>query len=206
MKRFLILALALLPAFSCTQETNLSISPDVSSFLLGPSGGEFDVVVFTNGYWKASCSDGAVSFAPDSGNFTLPMHVVVGPNEENYTKSVKIELKTSLDGNSRTSRIAITQTCEPFIFSEISEVQLGMSGGLARFTVNSNADWRLVSTSLDGIPFELEVDPQEHGPNSVTVSVRVPENLSGAVRNFAVFLALRENPETSLELRIRQEG
>ena len=204
MKRFLILALAAVLSFSCTQETNLSIAPDIHAFSFDPSGGEADVVIFTNGYWKATCEDEGVRFAPDTGNFTTPMHIVVGPNTEQYTKSVKISLTTKLDGNSRSSRIAITQDCNPFVVSEETEIQIPASGGVARFHVNSNASWQVASTLLDGAPVELDVDPLEHGPNSVTVNVRIPENLSGNLRTFTVTLALKEKPGVGVVLTVVQ--
>jgi len=204
MKRILMLVLAAALAFSCDQESNLSISPDIPSIAFGPEGGEFDVVVFTNGYWKASCDDKSVTFAPDTGNFTLPMHVVVAPNTENYTKSVRISLTTHLDGNGRTSKIAITQTCNPFIFCDKAEIQLPSSGGTARFQVNSNADWQVIDTQLDGSSVDLAVDPMEHGPNSVTVNVPVSENPSGAPRTYTVTLALKETPSVQFVLTVRQ--
>lgn len=204
MKRFLILALAAVLSFSCTQETNLSIAPDIHAFSFDPSGGEADVVIFTNGYWKATCEDESVRFAPDTGNFTTPMHIVVGPNTEQYTKSVKISLTTKLDGNSRSSRIAITQDCNPFIVSEETEIQVPASGGVARFHVNSNVSWQVASTLLDGAPVELDVDPLEHGPNSVTMNVRIPENLSGSPRTYTVTLALKEKPGVGVVLTVVQ--
>ena len=90
MKRILMLVLAASLAFSCDQETNLSIAPDIHALAFGPEGGEADVVVFTNGYWKATCDDKSVTFAPDTGNFTTPMHIVVAPNTEKFTKSARI--------------------------------------------------------------------------------------------------------------------
>ena len=204
MKRFLILALAAAMSLSCTQETNLSILPDIAAITFDPSGGEFDVVVFTNGYWKATCEDEAVTFAPDTGNFTTPMHVVVGPNTEQFTKSIRISLTTKLDGNSRSSKIAITQACNPFIFSEEAELPMPAAGGMARFHVNASLPWQVVSTLLDGSPVDLEVDPLESGPNSVTVSVRIPENPSGNPRTYTVTLALKEDPEVRVVLTVSQ--
>ena len=204
MKRILMLVLAAALAFSCDQETNLSISPDIPSIAFGPEGGAFDVVIFTNGYWKATCDDESVTFAPDTGNFTTPMHVVVVSNTERYTKSARISLTTRLNGNARSSRIAITQTCNPFIFCDVAEIQLPSSGGTARFQVNANADWQVVDTQLDGSSVDLAVDPMEHGPNSVTVNVPVSENLSGAPRTYTVTLALKETPAVRLVLTVRQ--
>ena len=78
------------------------------------------------------------------------------------------------------------------------------SGGFARFHVNSNASWQVASTLLDGAPVELDVDPLEHGPNSVTVNVRIPENLSGSPRTYTVTLALKEKPGVGVVLTVVQ--
>ena len=204
MKRILLLVLAASLAFSCDQETNLSIAPDIHALAFGPEGGEADVVVFTNGYWKATCDDKSVTFAPDTGNFTTPMHIVVAPNTEKFTKSARISLTTKLNGNGRTSRIAITQTCNPFILCDVTEVQLPSSGGTARFLVNANADWQVVDTKLDGSSVDLAVDPMEHGPNSVTVNVPVSENTTGVQRVYTVTLALKETSSVRLVLTVRQ--
>ena len=69
MKRFLLLAALLVAAAlsaSCDQETNLSVVPDVDMFTFGPDGGEFDVVVFSNGHWKATCTRFCRLYRPDA--------------------------------------------------------------------------------------------------------------------------------------------
>lgn len=210
MKRFLIIAsLVVAAVFSaaCDQETNLSVLPDRSSFSFGPEGGEFDVVVFTNGHWKASCSDEAVTFVADSGNFTSPLHVKVGPNPEQYTKSMRISLITRLDNNSRSANIAITQRCNPFLTAASTEVLIGREGGTARFSVNSDHPWRNTGVTLDGEPYAGVVDPSEGGPNRTDVALTaIPENTTGRPRTFCVTLALTEYPGVTLVLTVRQDA
>lgn len=211
MKRFLLLAsLLVVAAFSasCDQETNLSIAPDVDMFTFGPDGGEFDVVLFTNGHWKATCSDENITFAPDSGDFTAPMHVKVGPNRDNYTKSVRISLVTKLDNLSRTARIAVTQECGPFLTAASTEESVGRAGGAARFSVNSNFPWRLVGITLDGEPYdgEAEFEPATGGPNRTDAALLpIPENTTGHTRIFRITLALTDHPEVTLVLTVQQE-
>lgn len=212
MKRFLLLSAFVLVAvlsFSCDQETNLSIAPDVDSFSFGTEGGSFDVVVFTNGYWKASCPDASVTCSPDTGNFTTPMHVVVGPNTEPYTKSMRITLTSNINGNSRSARIAITQGCKPFLMADPAEGRIGREGGTARFSVNSNFRWQLAGITLDGEPDEgtARLDPVEGGPNRTEVALRdIPENTDGRPRAFRLTLVLADHPEVSLVLTVFQEG
>ena len=109
MKRFMLLAVLCLAALSCTQEAELTIAPDVGSFQLGAEGGQFDAIILTNGLWTATCEDGSVSFSPESGDYSLPIHVNVGPNEEHYTKVIRIALTAKVDKLTRTNRIVVTQ-------------------------------------------------------------------------------------------------
>lgn len=210
MKRFLLLAALLVAAAlsaSCDQETNLSVVPDVDMFTFGPDGGEFDVVVFTNGHWKATCSDESISFAPDSGDFTAPMHVKVGPNRNNFTKSVRITLVTKLDNLSRTARIAVTQECGPFLTAASTEERIGREGGTVRFSVNSDHPWRKTGVTLDGEPYAGIVEPSEGGPNRTDVALTaIPENTTGRPRTFCVTLALTEYPDVTLVLTVRQDA
>ena len=55
-------------------------------------------------------------------------------------------------------------------------------------------------------PVALTVDPERHGPNSVEVMVRIPENLTGRSRTFTVKLALEAHPEESVVLMVVQEA
>ena len=212
MKRFLLLAALLVAAAlsaSCDQETNLSVVPDVDMFTFGPDGGEFDVVVFSNGHWKATCSDESISFTPDSADFTAPMHVKVGPNRNNFTKSVRITLVSKLNNISRTARIAVTQECGPFLTAASTEETIGRESGAARFSVNSNFRWQLAGITLDGVPDEgtARFDPVEGGPNRTEVALRdIPENTDGRPRAFRLTLVLADHPEVSLVLTVLQEG
>ena len=204
MKKCLILLAWMALMAACTQESDLHITPDLASFQFDADGGSFDAVIFTNGYWHASCDDPAVTFAPDTGNFTTPMHIVVGPNEEHRTKSIRIDLLTKLDGNSRSGKIVITQACRPFIFSDETLIQMPSQGGDARFHVNANESWKVVETLCDGEPVTLSVDPVVSGPNNVDVSVRIPVNETGLVRMFTVTLALESYMDTALVLTVVQ--
>ena len=134
------------------------------------------------------------------------MHIAVGPNEEFYTKSIRIDLVSKLEGKSRNSRIVITQDCLPFIFCEEPAAQVGAEGGMIRFSVNSNASWKVAGTALDGESFSLPVDPARHGANRTDVSVMVPANDTGRARTFTVTLALEENPSTKVVLTVSQEA
>ena len=204
MKKCLILIAWMALMAACTQESDLHITPDLASFQFDADGGSFDAVLFTNGYWSASCEDAAVSFSPDTGNFTTPMHIVVGPNEEYYTKSIRINLLTRLDGSSRSGKIVITQACRPFIFSEETQQQAPAAGGDIRFHVNANESWKVSETLCDGVPVALPVDPVTYGPNSVDVTVRIPENETGLARTFTVTLVLESYLDKTLELTIVQ--
>ena len=206
MKKCLILTVCLVLLAACTQETELSIAPDIASYQFDADGGAFDVVIFTNGSWTATCEDPAVSFSPTSGDYTTPMHIAVGANDEHFTKAIRIDLITRLDGSSRTGRIVITQSCRPFIFSEESLLQAPASGADVRFHVNSNDPWKVEQTTCDGEPVALTVDPEREGPNSVEVMVRIPENPTGHPRTFTVKLALEAHPEESVVLMVIQEA
>lgn len=207
MNRILIPVLAaLLLASACDQDTELSIAPDISSFSFDSDGGEFDVVIFTNGIWTATCDDEAVTCTPASGDYTTPMHVEVGPNPERFTKAIRISLSSELDDVSRTSKIVVTQTCAPFIFCEEEYIAMPASGGTARFHVNSNDDWSLRDVTCNGEPDYLQVDPTNHAENSVEVAVRVPENTSGEKLEWEVTLALVSYPDVQVVLRIPQDA
>mgnify|MGYP002626911389 CR=1 FL=1 len=134
MKRMLLLTAVLSLLASCTQEASLTIESDVSSFQFDAGGGEFDAVIFTNGYWTATCEDQAVTVTPSSGDFSSPVHIKVGSNEENYTKVIRITLNATLDALTRTGRIVVTQQCRPFIFCDASKKTVGPEGGLVRWS------------------------------------------------------------------------
>ena len=206
MKKYSVLVSLMLLLASCTQNTQLSIAPDVASWAFDADGGSFDVVIFTNGIWTATCEDSTVVFTPASGDYTTPMHVTVGKNEEMYTKSIRIALSSKIDAISRSSRIVITQTCNPFIFCEEAEKTIGPEGGAVRFPVNADHAWKVVETALDGVAFPLTVDPSEHGANSVDVAVWIPENESGRERTFTVTLALEQDPSVNVVLTVTQKN
>lgn len=205
MKKYMLLVSLLALLASCTQDIELTVTPDVPSWTFDADGGSFDVVIFTDGSWKATCDDPAVTFAPDSGDFTMPMHVTVGKNEEMYTKSIRISLVSSYSNLSRGNRIVITQTCNPFIFCEESEKTIGAEGGAVRFSVNADHDWSVVRTTLDGEACTLTVDPSSQGPNRTEVAVWIPENETSQPRSFAVTLALDDYPDKTLTLTVTQE-
>ena len=203
MKKLLVLAFWVLLAASCTQDTELSITPDIASFQFDAEGGSFDVVIFTNGSWTASCEDPAVSFSPASGECTLPMHIEVARNDEFYTKAIRITLSSTLDALTRASRIVITQACAPFIFCEEPERQVGGEGGIVRFSVNANAAWHVAS----GAP--CPVSPQKGGPNRTEVSLVIPENAEGVARTFEVRLDLDDASGAiapTVTLKVIQQG
>ena len=204
MKKCLILLASIVMLAACTQDAELSIAPDLATFQFDADGGSFDAVIFTNGHWKATCDDPAVTFTPDSADFTAPMHIVVGPNEEHHTKSIRISLTSKLDNLSRTSKIAITQACRPFIISEETILQAPAAGGEVRFHVNANDSWKVVETTCDGEATTLAVDPLTSGPNSVEVTVRIPENTTGRARTFTVTLALESWRDCSVVLTVAQ--
>lgn len=206
MKKCLILIAWIALLAACTQETELSITPDIATFQFDADGGSFDAIIFTNGHWKATCDDPTISFAPDSGDFTAPMHIVVGPNEERHTKAIRISLISKLENLSRSSKIVISQKCRPFIFSEETLLQAPATGGEVRFHVNANDLWKVVETTCDGESVALPVDPQAGGPNSEMVTVLIPENTTGRIRTFAVKLALASWPERSVVLTVVQEA
>lgn len=206
MKKYLILAFMSLMLLSCTQESEITVEPDITSYRFDPSGGSLDVVIFTNGSWTATCADPTVTLTPDSGDYTAPMHITVGPNLDYRTKSIRVELVSRIEGKSRNGRIVLTQDCLPFIFCEEPSVRIGAAGGTARFSVNSNAPWKVAGTTMDGDSFSLPVDPLRHDANRVEVSVLIPSNDSGKVRTFTVTLALEENSSTKVVLTVSQEA
>ena len=204
MKKCLILLAWMALLTACTQETELSIVPDIASFQFDADGGSFDAVLFTNGSWTATCEDTSVSFTPTSGDYTTPMHIVVGPNEERYTKSIRISLLTKLDDISRSGKIVITQACRPFIFCEESFLQAPAAGGNVLFHINANESWKVVETLCDGAPSDLSVAPLTYGPNAVDVTVLIPENETGLARTFTVTLALESYLDKTLVLTVVQ--
>lgn len=206
MKKTLILAACMMLLAACSQDTSLSISSDIASYRFDADGGAFDAIIFTNGSWTASCEDETVSLTPSSGDYTTPMHIVVGANEEYYTKSIRITLNTKLDNLSRSGKIVITQDCRPFIFCQESRVNLTAQGGKARFSVNANESWKVTEIRCDGTPVELAVDPLVHGPNLAEVTVGIPANTTGRARSYAVTLALEAHPECTIMLTVGQEA
>lgn len=199
MKRYMLLAALCLAALSCTQEAELTIAPDVGSFQLGAEGGQFDAIILTNGLWTATCEDGSVSFSPESGDYSLPIHVNVGPNEEHYTKVIRIALTAKVDNLTRTSRIVVTQQCHPFIICDETEKTVGPEGDIVRFEVNSNDGWHAVR--VDGTDACL-FEPEEGGPNRTDFAMLIPENPDGGI--YAVRLVLDYSPATEIVLTVEQ--
>ena len=206
MKRFVILAAIAAALLSCTQESTLTLSADVPSAQFGPEGGSFNLILFTNGdSWTATCEDPAVTFSPDSGSFTTPMHVEVGENQEQYTKSIRISVTSKMEGKSRLLYIVVTQACYPFVLCNDAEKTVGAEGGTVRFTVNSDKGWVLLKTLLDGVATPLAVSPGSYGENNVTVEVKVPANDTGRRRTWSVLLAAKPAPgEEACRLTIVQ--
>ena len=201
MKRYLLLVALCLAALSCTQEAELSITPDVGAFQFDETGGQFDAIILTNGSWTASCDDPAVSFSPQSGDYSSPIHVTVGANEEMYTKVIRITLNAKLDNLTRTSRIVVTQTCAPFLFCEEATKTIGPEGGLIHFSVNSNEPWSVAQPdAISG----SQVTPLTGGPNSTIVTFDIPANGEGRERTFVAQLNLQDHPSVSLTLTVVQ--
>ena len=157
MKKTLILAACMMLLAACSQDTSLSISSDIASYRFDADGGAFDAIIFTNGSWTATCEDETVSLTPSSGDYTTPMHIVVGANEEYYTKSIRITLNTKLDNLSRSGKIVITQDCRPFIFCQESRVNLTAQGGKARFSVNADGRAGSLKLTFNSIYYEKAV-------------------------------------------------
>lgn len=198
------LVLLMVPC-SCEQDTTLTITTDILSYHVGPDGGSFDAVVFTNGIWTASSSDSlAVTITPASGDYTQPVHIEVGPNDEHFTKSIRVSLLSSVESTTRTARIAITQDCHPFLDAAETEGSVDAAGGAVRFSVNGNEEWKLVSRSCNGEPSDFAVDPSTHGPNNVDVALWIPVNETGAPRTFTAVLALVDHPSVSVTLTVHQ--
>ncbi|MBR0223155.1 MAG: BACON domain-containing protein [Bacteroidales bacterium] len=206
MKKTLIFVVCMMMLAACSQDTTLSISSDISSYRFDADGGAFDAIIFTNGSWTASCDDPSVTFTPDAGYCTTPMHISIGANEEYFTKSVRITLNTVYGSYSRTGKIVLTQDCRPFIFCEQNRLDVTAAGGKARFQVNANESWKVVETTCDGVKADLSVDPSVHGPNKVEVTVAIPANTTGLPRSFAVKLALEAHPDCSVVLTVGQEA
>lgn len=205
MKKILYLLAGLMALCACEQETSHSLVPDITSMTFGPEGGEFTSVIFTNGIWTATCDDRSVTFSPDSGDYTMPMHIKVAPNEEHYTKSMRISLTSKVGTSTRTGRIAITQTCNPFIFCDKPYMKMGAAGGVARFDVNSNEPWSLVSTTVDGVVGTVAVDPTSGKRNRIEVDLKIPANDTGKVRTFTATLALDADRSQSVILTVEQD-
>ena len=201
MTRYLIpVALCLLSLVSCTQEAAVTIAPDVGSFQFDADGGQFDAIVLTNGQWTATCDDEGVTFNPTSGDYSLPIHVTVGPNEEHYTKVIRITLTAKLDNLSRTNRIVVTQQCRPFILCEETFKTIGPEGGIVSFSVNSNDSWQ--ARHVEGTS-ECLFDPVAGGPNLTEVSLKIPANPDGAT--YALRLVLDHSPATEIVLTVHQD-
>jgi len=202
MKRYLLLALLCLAALSCTQETTLTVEPEVRDFHFGPEGGSFDVIIFTNGIWTATCSDPAITFSPASGDYTLPMHVEVPENLEHFSKATHIQITSKTEDLSRTTQVVISQDCYPFIFSEEETCKtIGPEGGKVRFAVNSNEPWKLSPEA--GVP-SFGAEPETGGPNREVVTLDIPANDSGLPRSFSVLLSLQSDIDIYVILTVEQ--
>lgn len=200
MKRLLLFVAVAVLALSCEQETELSLTSDVPSYVFEADGGEFDTIIFTNGSWTATCDDPAVSFTPNEGDYSQPMHIKVGSNEEQFTKVIRITLNSKLNTTSRTGRIVITQLCRPFIVCEEPCRQIGPEGGIVRFTVNSNKSWQAWHQSTPA----CAVEPVHGGPNLTEVSLLIPSNPDGVQRDFVVRLVLDGAADTYVDLVVEQ--
>lgn len=204
MKRFLLIAALCVAAASCTQEATLSLSADIPTAEFGPEGGSFNPILFTNGpSWTATCEDDAVTVTPASGSYTTPLHIEVGENNEQYTKVIRIVVKTELDALSRQAFLVVTQGCRPFVTCEDSSRIIGPELTQMFFFVNSNNGWRHYRTLLDGEEVNLNgigpyggwVDPWHcEEPNRVQVHVQIPENDSGLVRRWELLLSSEAAP------------
>ena len=189
MKRILLLATICIMTVSCTQDVVMSLYSDVPTVHFGPDGGNFNMVLFTNGSsWTATCDDPAVTFSPTSGSYTTPMHVAVKDNPEHFTKAIPIKFTSTLDDKSKTYNVVITQDCNPFVIAEEDTQRIGAEGGVVRFVVNSNKPW-IVDTPT-GIALPYTIDPMQGGPNRTTISVTVAPNNSGTERVLPFYVVL----------------
>jgi len=203
MKRYLLfLVVFCLALVSCNQETNFYLTPDQRNLVCGPDGGTFDDLIFTNGSWTCTVSDDAVTVTPMSGDYTQPVHVVVGQNSEMYTKSIRIHFTSTSGDLSRVANVVVTQDCYPFIFCDEDVKTVGPEGGQVRFTVNSNEAWAIAQPRA--ITF-FRVTPHEGGPNSTTVTFDIPANDEGHERTFEATLQLQEHPSVSETLTVVQK-
>lgn len=182
-----------LSALSCTQESVITMSSDITSIKFGPEGGSFNTILFSNCSWTAGCDDEAVTISPASGTYTTPLHIEVGENTEHFTKAIRITFDGTLDGKARVSRIVVTQDCHPFVVCENDSATIGSEGGVVNFQVNSNVPWVYYGTLLDGVPCEnLQAEPYSWKENLVTMRILVPGNTGGMRRTFVLLLSFEE--------------
>ena len=201
MKRYLLLVAVCLAAVSCDQETDFYVTPDIRTIVMEAEGGSFDDVIFTNGVWTTEISDEAVTITPSTGSYTTKVHVVVGENQEHFTKAIRIRFTSSDGDNSRTGDIVITQQCHPFLLCDEPVKTIGAAGGKVFFSVNSNAKWGLMQWD-GGMPYE--VTPQVGGPNRTDITVTVSENTSGEERTLPITIHLIDSHEVTLTLKVVQ--
>lgn len=204
MKRYLLLVVLCLAAVSCDQDTNFYITPNHTSFVLGPNGGSFDDVLFTNGSWTCTVSDDAATVTPMSGDYTTPFRVVVGPNSERFTKAIRIKFTSTLGDLSRTANVVVTQDCFPFIFADETLRTIGPEGGRVFFTVNSNEPWVMLEPDGSVLPAGFSAEPHNGGPNNTTVTLDIPVNDTGEERWLEVLLRLESDPEVYVILTVIQ--
>lgn len=204
MKRYLLLVVLCLAAVSCDQDTNFYITPNHTSFVLGPNGGSFDDVLFTNGSWTCTVSDDAATVTPMSGDYTTPFRVVVGPNSERFTKAIRIKFTSTLGDLSRTANVVVTQDCFPFIFADETLQTIGPEGGRVFFTVNSNEPWVMLEPDESVLPAGFSAEPRNGGPNNTTVTLDIPVNDTGEERWLEVLLHLESDPEVYVILTVIQ--
>lgn len=204
MKRYLLLVVLCLAAVSCDQDTNFYITPNHTSFVLGPNGGSFDDVLFTNGSWTCTVSDDAATVTPMSGDYTTPFRVVVGPNSERFTKAIRIKFTSTLGDLSRTANVVVTQDCFPFIFADETLQTIGPEGGRVFFTVNSNEPWVMLEPDNSVLPAGFSAEPRNGGPNNTTVTLDIPVNDTGEERWLEVLLHLESDPEVYVILTVIQ--
>lgn len=201
-----ILAAAIFVLSSCTVAVNPEISLSLYRAGVGFEGGSFKTVVSCNTDWYSSCDVDGVVISPAEGVDGDTISVIVPPSDVISTRIVEITVTAEANDVTDYAKFQVTQESRPFIANYTPEVHMGSDGGNAVFLVNSNRHWDVVSSSCNGIPCSLNIDPVFRDANEIEVIVAVPAADSAEENVYLVTLALTDFPQYTAELKIVQEG
>ena len=195
MKRLLpVLVILTAMLSSCKQDIPPFITTDITSLLLEREGGSFSTMLYSNGYWTATCDVEGVQISPESGYCGGMFSVTVPVNEDITTKVIRIPFEvTTPEGRKTNHKIVVTQNAQPFVYCEDPERNIGWEGGTLFFQVNSNVVWEYEAWEGEETP--ESVYPPFWDQNRVQLEVVIPVNTKEVAKDFHVNLVSIDYPE-----------